>query len=35
MGSVYVLTLRQLSGRWRLVIMTALAAMPALIALVC
>ena len=34
MGSVYVLTLRQLSGRWRLVIMTALAAMPALIALV-
>src|SRR6187455_343965 len=34
MGSVYVLTLRQLSGRWRIVIMTVLAAMPALIAAV-
>ena len=33
MGSVYLLTIRQLSGRWRLLIMTVLAAMPALIAL--
>jgi ABC-type transport system involved in multi-copper enzyme maturation permease subunit len=33
MGSVYRLTLRQLSGRWRLVIMTVLAAMPVLVAL--
>ena len=33
MGSVYALTLRQLSGRWRLLIMTVLAAMPVLIAL--
>ena len=32
MGSVYSLTLRQLSGRWRLLIMTVLAAMPVLIA---
>lgn len=32
MGSVYALTLRQLSGRWRLLIMTVLAAMPVLIA---
>jgi ABC-2 type transport system permease protein len=32
MGSVYVLTLRQLSGRWRLVVLTLLAAMPVLIA---
>lgn len=32
MGSVYRLTLRQLSGRWRLVIMTVLAAMPVIIA---
>ena len=32
MGSVYRLTLRQLSGRWRLSIMTLLAAMPVLIA---
>ena len=31
MGSVYLLTLRQLSGRWRIVIMTVLAAMPVLI----
>jgi ABC-2 type transport system permease protein len=28
MGSVYSLTLRQLTGRWRLVIMTVLAALP-------
>jgi ABC-2 type transport system permease protein len=28
MGSVYSLTLRQLSGRWRLIIMTVLAALP-------
>ena len=33
MGSVYFLTLRQLSGRWRLAIMAALAGMPMLIAL--
>jgi ABC-type transport system involved in multi-copper enzyme maturation permease subunit len=32
MGPVYRLTLRQLSGRWRLLIMTALAAMPVVIA---
>src|SRR5215211_4331060 len=32
MGSVYLLTFRQLSGRWRLVIMTVLAMMPVLIA---
>jgi ABC-type transport system involved in multi-copper enzyme maturation permease subunit len=32
MGSVYRLTLRQLSGWWRLGIMTVLAAMPVLIA---
>src|SRR5688572_23554020 len=32
MGSVYRLTLRQLSGRWRLSIMAVLAAMPVLIA---
>jgi ABC-2 type transport system permease protein len=32
MGSVYLLTLRQLTGRWRLLIMAALAAMPAIIA---
>lgn len=32
MGSIYLLTLRQLSGRWRVAIMTVLAAMPALIA---
>jgi ABC-type transport system involved in multi-copper enzyme maturation permease subunit len=31
MGSVYSLTLRQLSGRWRLLIMTVLAAMPVII----
>ena len=33
MRSVYLLTLRQLSGRWRLAIMTVLAAMPVLITL--
>lgn len=32
MGSVYALTLRQLSGRWRVLIITALAALPVLIA---
>ena len=32
MGSIYLLTLRQLSGRWRLLIMTVLAAMPVIIA---
>ena len=32
MGSVYSLTLRQLTGRWRLTIMTVLAAMPVVIA---
>ena len=32
MGAVYLLTLRQLSGRWRLVIMTVLASLPVLIA---
>jgi ABC-2 type transport system permease protein len=34
MGPVYRLTLRQLTGRWRLLIMTVLAAMPVLIALI-
>jgi ABC-2 type transport system permease protein len=32
MGSVYSLTLRQLSGRWRLSIMTVLASLPVIIA---
>ncbi|MDQ4080821.1 MAG: hypothetical protein M3125_08700, partial [Gemmatimonadota bacterium] len=32
MGSVYRLTLRQLTGKWRLLIMTVLAAMPVVIA---
>src|SRR4029079_17915294 len=32
MGPVYRLTLRQLSGRWRLIIMSVLAALPVLIA---
>jgi ABC-2 type transport system permease protein len=32
MGSVYRLTLRQISGPWRLAIMTVLAAMPVIIA---
>lgn len=34
MGSVYRLTLRQLSGRWRLAIMAVLAAMPVLITMI-
>ncbi|MGQ0643411.1 MAG: ABC transporter permease [Gemmatimonadaceae bacterium] len=33
MGTVYRLTLRQLTGRWRILIMTLLAAMPVAIAL--
>jgi ABC-2 type transport system permease protein len=33
MGSVYRLTLRQLSGRWRLAIMTVLSALPVIIAM--
>jgi len=33
MGSVYRLTLRQLSGKWRLSIMTVLSAMPVVIAI--
>jgi ABC-2 type transport system permease protein len=33
MGAVYLLTLRQLSGRWRLLIMTVLAALPVIITL--
>ena len=32
MGAVYYLTLRQLSGKWRLAIMTVLAALPVIIA---
>lgn len=32
MGAVYFLTLRQLSGRWRILIMTVLATMPVIIA---
>lgn len=31
MGAVYLLTLRQLTGKWRLVIMTVLASLPVLI----
>lgn len=34
MGSVYLLTLRQLSGRWRLIIMTVLGSFPVLMALI-
>jgi ABC-2 type transport system permease protein len=34
MGSVYTLTLRQLSGRWRLAIMTVLAALPVVLAVI-
>ena len=34
MRSVYLLTLRQLSGRWRILIMTILAALPALITMI-
>lgn len=33
MGSIYLLTLRQLTGRWRLIIMTVLAALPMLVTL--
>ena len=33
MDAVYLLTLRQLSGRWRLLIMTVLASLPVIIAL--
>lgn len=32
MGSVFALTIRQLTGRWRLLIMTVLAALPVLVA---
>jgi ABC-2 type transport system permease protein len=32
MGAVYQLTLRQLSGRWRLIIMTVLASLPVIVA---
>lgn len=31
MGSVYALTLRQLTGRWRLIILTVLAALPVVV----
>ena len=34
MSTIYLLTLRQLAGKWRLVIMTVLATMPVLIAAV-
>ena len=34
MAAVYLLTLRQMSGRWRLLIMTVLAALPVLITLI-
>lgn len=34
MGPVYLLTLRQLAGRWRLVILTGLAALPVIVAAV-
>ena len=34
MGAVYSLTLRQLTGRWRLTIMTVLAALPVIIAVI-
>lgn len=34
MSSVYLLTLRQLSGRWRLLIMTVLASLPVLMAVI-
>jgi hypothetical protein len=33
MGTIYRLTLRQLSGRWRLTIMAVLATLPVIIAL--
>ena len=32
MGTVYLITLRQLTGRWRLIIMTVLALLPVLVA---
>jgi ABC-2 type transport system permease protein len=32
MGAVYLLTLRQLTGRWRLALLTVLAALPVLVA---
>jgi ABC-2 type transport system permease protein len=32
MGAVYLLTVRQLTGRWRLLIMTVLASLPVLVA---
>src|SRR3712207_3178152 len=31
MGSIYMMTLRQMSGRWRILIMTVLGTMPVLI----
>lgn len=34
MGSVYLLTLRQLSGRWRLIIMAVLGSFPVLMAVI-
>ncbi len=34
MRSVYLLTLRQLTGRWRLIIMTVLASLPVIIAVI-
>jgi ABC-2 type transport system permease protein len=34
MSTVYLLTLRQVSGRWRLIIMTVLAALPVLLTMV-
>jgi cell division protein FtsW (lipid II flippase) len=34
MGSVYLLTLRQLSGKWRLAIMAVLATLPVIITVV-
>ena len=33
MGSVYLLTLRQLTGKWRLLIMTVLASLPVFVAM--
>jgi ABC-2 type transport system permease protein len=34
MGTVYSLALRQLTGRWRLIIMTVLAALPVIVAVI-
>ena len=34
MGTVYALTLRQITGRWRLAIMTVLATLPVLVAVI-